>query len=280
MTQRTLQDFQDQVLPMLRQEAQGAGQLGSSMNDRAVGIAGGRLMDSLAAQNAGLYMQAGQAAQDDLRLGSQLGAGFTSQNAAAANAARANNQGAANQFRLSNAGYRNNAALANQQSANAARQYRASARNERNQFNANLGASQRAGDQNFFSSIYSPTMGQSTAALGMLPGLAQGQMLPGQVQQVIGQQQRANQQELNQQRLGMAQANRNQWMNDLGQWTGIVGPMAGFGGGVTHQSAPGGSTVAGVAGGALSGAAAGSMIGGPFGTAAGAILGGIAGGWG
>ena len=87
MSARTIQDFQHNVLPMIRQESQSAGQFGGPMHDRASGIAAGRLGEALAMQNAQLYSGAAEQALADRRMGAQLGAGFTSQNAAAQNQA-------------------------------------------------------------------------------------------------------------------------------------------------------------------------------------------------
>jgi hypothetical protein len=87
MSARTIQDFQHDVLPMIRQESQAAGQFGGPMQDRVTGIAAGRLGEALAMQNAQLYQGAAENALADRRLGTQLGANIRGQDYAARNQA-------------------------------------------------------------------------------------------------------------------------------------------------------------------------------------------------
>lgn len=310
MTDRTVADFRESVLPALRQEAQNAGQYGGSMHDRASGIAAGKLGEALAAQNAGLYAQGAEQALADRRTGAQYGYGLTSQNLGAQNQAMQFNAGmgsqaailnqaAANQASQYNQGLGAQGQLANQAANNQALQYNAgmgsqaamlnqAAANQAGQFNAQLGATQRAGDQGMFTSMYGPAMASRGAALGLLPQVGQGLLAPGQTLAATGEAFRGADEFARQQQIQMMQQQRLQPFNDIQSYLGLLTPFVGGGIGQQTGGAGGGSRAIGALGGAATGAAVGGALTakggalagsafGPYGTLIGAGVGALAG---
>ncbi len=247
---RMSQNFNEQVMPGLRNEAVAAGQYGSSRQGIAEGLATRGLAQSMGDMSANMYNNAYNTAQQNMygTANNMAGLGLNNAQANANRSLTADTTNAANQLNTqqfnANLGLQNNAqTLQNNQ-------FNARQMNAGNQFNANLG-------------LQNNTQAMQLAQQ-QLANRAQGLNILGTGN--------ALQDQNYQQSLGLLDApNQYNW-NNLNRYASIVTPGAGIGGQSSSTAPNNTNPLAGALGGALAGAQLASMTG-LLGTGAGAGIG-------
>lgn len=230
------QNFQEQVMPAIRQGAQAAGQMGSSRQGIAEGIAARGYQDTVGDISSNMMNQAYNQGLQAMNSAGQLGQGLTAQGLGALGQSGSLGQGLAglSSNNLANAG-------------NLAQGFTGLGAGLQSQL-ANLG---QQGQNNALTSL-----GQSQALAGAVQN---ANLLPGQAMQGIGQQLTADQQ---------AQINADMAKYNYGQnlpysmLSDYMQLLQGAPGGQTSssQSGGGGNRLTGALGGAATGAALGSAF--------------------
>lgn len=230
---RMSQNFNEQVMPGLRNEAVAAGQYGSSRQGIAEGLATRGLAQSMGDMSANMYNNAYNTAQQNMygTANNMAGLGLNNAQANANRSLTADTTNAANQLNTqqfnANLGLQNNAqTLQNNQ-------FNASQMNAGNQFNANLG-------------LQNNTQAMQLAQQ-QLANRTQGLSLLGQGNQL-------QDQNYAQQMSLLDAPNQYNW-NNLNKYASIVTPGAGIGGSSTSNQQTSTNPFSSALGGALGGAA-------------------------
>ncbi|NQD57435.1 hypothetical protein HP546_19040 [Pseudomonas sp. CM25] len=241
------ENFNEQVMPAIRQGAQAAGQMGSSRQGIAEGIAARGYQDTVGDISANMGNAAYAQGLQAMNSAGQLGQGLTSQGLGALSTSGALGQGLAG---LSANSLANAGSLSQGMTGMGA------------SLQSQLASLGQNGQENALTNL-----GRSQALIGDVQG---GLAYPGSLMTQMGQQNTADQQaQIN---AGMQQWNYNQNLpySMISDYLQLL--QGAPGSQTTQQSAGGGSRLSGALGGAASGAALGSF-GGPMGMGVGAGLG-------